>query len=470
VRDKFLSLLPEDATFEDMNDVISELDPEYKNFIKALARNEWLGFDYPSQAINAALSEEIQDFEVTKSLKQAIGRMVNKALGVTAATKEKPLFAKKAKIGNEKYKIDLPTKDEITQVILDHPLVKFTGKVKNAYIIGSFAKGSPNEMSDVDVLFEVNKRKGYTEQQLIEKYRRGLQQYFVENKIMERRDDLHPQWNGRRVDIYFTYDASKETRPKVKLPESHAETFDVNDPDVLFSRAADDAGNAPVGQSLGMPEEGKKDLFVRLAQDSFNRIKTMQETILKKGGIIRTESDVYLAEERSSSKISYELKAFENKYQKPLIDLMGDKNLEPEEVDLYVIAKHAQERNEYVASINDDMQDGGSGMTTQQAKDILAEFENKRTDLEAAAQIIYDANNQTLDTLVKEGHMKEEAANELRERWDYYVPLKGKDGEDYKLGTGVGYNIAGSQFKHAMGRGEGNLPESPTAHSFAQNR
>jgi len=272
------------------------------------------------------------------------------------------------------------------------------------------------------------------------------------------------------VSIYSQVEAGEDlgSRGNVFFSKSQP-AHDVNDPNVVFSRAADDAANSPVGQSLGMPEEGRKDLFVRLAQDSFNRVKKMQETIIAKGGKIELKADVYLAEERSSSKISYGLKEFDKKYQKPFIKILDKKDLTIEEVDLYLIAKHAQERNEYIAGINDEMQDGGSGMTTQQANEILLEMESKKTDLEAAAKIVYEANNQTLDLLVKEGHMKQDVVDELRERWDYYVPLKGKDGEDYRMGTGVGYNITGSQFKHPMGRGEGNLPESPTAHSFAQS-
>jgi hypothetical protein len=40
----------------------------------------------------------------------------------------------------------------------------------------------------------------------------------MQNNIQGKADHIHPQWNGRRIDIYFTYDASTETRPKIKLP------------------------------------------------------------------------------------------------------------------------------------------------------------------------------------------------------------------------------------------------------------
>jgi len=76
-RDKFLSVLPEDAESDEVLEAAEGFGPEYRNFIKALERDDWLGFDFPSQATNAALSEELENFEVSPGLKRSIGRMVN---------------------------------------------------------------------------------------------------------------------------------------------------------------------------------------------------------------------------------------------------------------------------------------------------------------------------------------------------------------------------------------------------------
>jgi hypothetical protein len=78
-RDKFLSVLPEDADFIEAMDAVDSGDfsSEYSNFLKALERDDWLGFDYPSQAVNAALSDELESYEVSRGLKQSIGRLVN---------------------------------------------------------------------------------------------------------------------------------------------------------------------------------------------------------------------------------------------------------------------------------------------------------------------------------------------------------------------------------------------------------
>jgi hypothetical protein len=76
-RDKFLDTLAEDAESEEVLEAAEGFGPEYRNFIKALERDDWLGFDFPSQAIDAALSEEFENFDPSPGLKSAMGRMVN---------------------------------------------------------------------------------------------------------------------------------------------------------------------------------------------------------------------------------------------------------------------------------------------------------------------------------------------------------------------------------------------------------
>lgn len=255
---------------------------------------------------------------------------------------------------------------------------------------------------------------------------------------------------------------------QIKSATGNAGTFDPSDPNILFSKAADNANNAPTDGELGLPEEKLKEKTARLLYDSFSRVKKLQEVIKEKGGVVEPKGDVYRAEERSSSKISYGLRMLGKNYMDPMLELMKEKNIDIDTLDSFLIAKHAQERNEYIASINDDMQDGGSGVTNQEAKDILSNLRDQREALEEIAEFVYAANNKSLDTLVEGGHLKQDVVDGWRARWNYYIPLKGKEGEEQGAGTGTGFSITGSTIKKAMGRGAGNIAESPTAHSFAQ--
>jgi predicted nucleotidyltransferase len=118
----------------------------------------------------------------------------------------------------------LPTQQDIVQVLTRHPLVKLREKVLRAFVVGSFAKGAQNEESDVDVLLEVAARAGETSAELEDHYRRLLRAHFVKHDIRGKDDSVHPQWCGRRVDLYITYDADLESRPKVALAAKPAPT------------------------------------------------------------------------------------------------------------------------------------------------------------------------------------------------------------------------------------------------------
>jgi predicted ABC-type ATPase len=270
-------------------------------------------------------------------------------------------------------------------------------------------------------------------------------------------------FEGEISDVYVAFKSEQN-----KSTTDNSGAFDPTNPDIRFRRAADEVEDAPVGAALGMPDETITDKFVRLAQNSFNRVKKLQETITEQGGTVRLESDVYGTEERSSSKIADRLKQLDKGYMKPLLEIMDQNKISIEELDNFLIAKHAKERNAYIASINDAMPDGGSGMTNQQAEDILTMAGERRAVLERAAQVIYAVNENHLDDLVEGGHLDQATVDGWRERWDYYVPLKGKAGEEGRPRPGSGFSIKGAGIQKALGRGTGNIAESPTAHSFAQ--
>lgn len=116
----------------------------------------------------------------------------------------------------------LPSQNQIVEVLKQHPLLALRETVQRAYVVGSFAKealglGVTHASSDVDVLLEVRKRTDETDRELETRYRQKLMAHFVRHQIQGRDDSVHPQWCGRRVDVYFTYDAELEARTKLAL-------------------------------------------------------------------------------------------------------------------------------------------------------------------------------------------------------------------------------------------------------------
>ncbi len=104
---------------------------------------------------------------------------------------------------------NLPTKLEVLKILREHPLVKLNGDVLGIWIVGSYAKGYATERSDIDILLKVRKR-NITTKELEEKYRLKIIKHFTKNNIRTIADKEHPNWNGKRLDIYFTYDERKE--------------------------------------------------------------------------------------------------------------------------------------------------------------------------------------------------------------------------------------------------------------------
>ena len=224
--------------------------------------------------------------------------------------------------------------------------------------------------------------------------------------------------------------------------------------------------------SLGLAEESRVEKAARVFQDGFNRVKTLQKTIEAQGGEVTDESNVYLAEERSSGITAARLDDLRDNNVRPLIDAMAESDITLKQLDSFVTAKHARERNDYIASINpsDKMQDGGSGMSYAEADKILADFgkQGLNPKLSALADRVYEINDNAISDMVQLGLMDSKTANALRGQYENYVPLKGKEGVDERGGSGQGYSVSGAGLKKAMGRGEGNLSESPVAHSIAQ--
>jgi predicted nucleotidyltransferase len=114
----------------------------------------------------------------------------------------------------------LPTREQLEIILKTHPLVKLREKIRRAYIVGSFTTGHVHETSDIDVLIEIKRKKGVTPKEVEEKYRSKIRKYFIQHDIMDKDDSVHPNWNGRRIDIYFTYDSLSDPLPKFFL-DSH---------------------------------------------------------------------------------------------------------------------------------------------------------------------------------------------------------------------------------------------------------
>ena len=239
-------------------------------------------------------------------------------------------------------------------------------------------------------------------------------------------------------------------RPEqIKSAIGNRGTFDPADPRISYSQAA----------GYDIPEESFAYKARRKMQDYFIRARLVQEAIASQGGVVDETTDFYRAEELSHGRIGALLQDFADQQVQPLMEKAVEFGIELDELSLYAYAMHAKERNAYIASIDPKMQDGGSGMTNDEADSILdlvklsgdqAKFEELHSDLMAITR-----GNRL--AMLADGLITQDEFDKLEGAYDYYIPLRGfelmdEDGKPTGRSPGKGFNIRGPETLKAKGR------------------
>ena len=214
------------------------------------------------------------------------------------------------------------------------------------------------------------------------------------------------------------------------------------------------------------PAERLTDYVIRKWQDKLRPLLQTQHEIQKSTGEeIPEDLDAYRAEEAFHGKTENDLRKLREGYIEPLAEGMAKHGVTRGQLDTYVMAKHAKERNAQIAKINPGMPDGGSGMTNEQADFILEQMEAdpKAAALEELAQIVYGmlAHQRTL---MREGLQSDEVTDAWEDAYERYVPLKGYAANEPTSRGGRGYNVRGAESRRALGRKS--EAESPVAHAI----
>lgn len=222
-----------------------------------------------------------------------------------------------------------------------------------------------------------------------------------------------------------------------------------------------------------VPDETRWDYFLRRIQDKMRPLKLMERAIVKAGRRLPEATDAYLAEELYHGKAGAALRNADKESVEPILKAMKDGGLDLKQVDEFLYARHAPERNAQIARINADPA-RGSGMTDAQAKAVMeaAKADGTYGKLEALGEQVDAMNKKRLEVLEASGLISEETRRNWETAYDHYVPLKGfaeaadapQDVLDYHLGKG--FDVRGPESKRALGRKT--LADSPLATSIAQ--
>ncbi|MEM6624462.1 MAG: LPD38 domain-containing protein [Pseudomonadota bacterium] len=201
----------------------------------------------------------------------------------------------------------------------------------------------------------------------------------------------------------------------------------------------------------------------RLAiQDRFLPVYRAQQGIERSIGAPLPDSlNAYQAETTFSGRAGRQLFEIDEDYTKPIVDIIArTEGLTADDVGTWLMARHAKERNDQIAQINVDMPDGGSGMTNDEAADVLntAAAGPFATQLNEIGNLIDRLRERTLKLRHEAGLLTDVEYQLWTNQYQFYVPLRGFAETDHAEAsldlTGVGrrYNIRGPESMRALGR------------------
>ncbi len=237
-----------------------------------------------------------------------------------------------------------------------------------------------------------------------------------------------------------------------------------------------------LGDDWTLPDETRGDKIIRAGQDFMKRAKVAQEAIKDAGGTIDKDADYYNHQRRVTALAEHQIKlAHEDIFKSPdkknpsLFEKMATEKISQTDLGLYLYAKHAEERNrengitrqlaynaehervsKRLQEARDNgnksnetyfknkldildknqsekyplMPDGGSGMSNQQSRDIIEDFEKKGM-IPKLEDLAKDFKEKVTDKQLKydleSGRISQDDYDNLKAKYENYVPLQVSD-------------------------------------------
>ncbi len=214
-----------------------------------------------------------------------------------------------------------------------------------------------------------------------------------------------------------------------------------------------------VGQSMTLPATTNFDAGRIKLQDDALRMRRVLESVKAQGGKVGEGQNFYDANTLMPGRIQAAMDDFRDDVVKPLIDKASKAKIEMDELALYAYAKHASERNDYIASINPRLPDGGSGMKTADAAAILQQVASsgKQADYDSLHADLMSITSTTRQLLLNEGLITQDEFDKMDQAYEFYIPLRGwenvvEETGAARPGVGRGVNIRGKETIRALGR------------------
>ncbi len=197
--------------------------------------------------------------------------------------------------------------------------------------------------------------------------------------------------------------------------------------------------------------DSRFDRLVYLFQDKHIDTKRVLAAIRKAVQRLGDQYDTYLKEAMYHGRVAKRQADFLAFELTPLLLDMARARVTLGELQDYLHNLHAEEANEYIASINPQMPDEGSGIKTVDAHAYLAALTPvQRSRLNALAAKVDAIINGTRDTYVNYGLQSANDIAQWKARYQHYVPLMRED-MDGSPGTGSGFSVRGPATRQRTG-------------------
>ena len=214
-------------------------------------------------------------------------------------------------------------------------------------------------------------------------------------------------------------------------------------------------GNSKWEQSSATPYGAVLQRLAIKFQDKFSDVMLLQQDVEKfRGSKVPQSQDFEMAMDIMYGIVRTDLETLERELDRINLTIK-DSGLTAELVSDYLYAKHAPERNAFIMRNRPEME-SGSGMTNQEAEEIINELESP--EMVEISNLIYDIVSNTRKTMREGGLEKSSTIEAWEAMYDNYMPLSGRAVDEmddsnnaYPTG-GAGMAVYGKTTKAAKGR------------------
>lgn len=284
--------------------------------------------------------------------------------------------------------------------------------------------------------------------------------------IVTNQDDVRDDGDG----FIRYYDDSKDiaeiavkSKNQIKSAIGNTGQFSPDSDDIRFSRsnALSQAGvnTEEAAKPSSLPEETKTQAFRRRAQDTMLRFKVVQNWLKEQGVNLSEAANVYQRENISKGKTANKIEDFRREQLEPLIKSIaetskkatGEGKFDLADIATYLEAVHIPEANERMRTIHKDDKATANGITDDQARKVVQQFESMPNfaEFKKLADDVRKIGIDTLDMRLDAGLISQDQYDAYKSTYKNWVPLRGNMS---KQGFGKGMST-NAKDKRRMGHG-----------------